>query len=310
MRPKISVVVPCYNYAHYLPAAVESILAQTFADWEAIIVDDGSTDNTRQIIEGYKDERIVPVFHEKNLGNVQTYNRAIKQARGASVVVLSADDRYLPRFFERTVAMLESHPDAGMVYTGWETIDNAGKFIKRAPEIHSTDGIHSELPKLVLGCHIAQCTAVVRTSVYDDVGLFTYSRAGDWEMWLRIGLKYPIAYVRQPLYQYRLHDRNMSRNSDTLRRLEAETFQILTDILSRFDLPESVHRLKKKAWAANYMKAGRRRFLCRDWMQGVRLLQRAFFVDPLNTCSPRRVARNLKAVVQGIRKSWIVDTEE
>lgn len=299
--PRISVFIPCHNYAHYLPEAVESVLRQSFADWEAIVIDDASTDATAEVIRAFTDPRIIPIYHSENKGNIATYNEAIALSRGEFVVALSADDLYHPDFFKKTTAMLDAHPEAGMVYTGWEVINTEGHVIRRVYSMpHREDGVYDELPHLVLGCHIAQCTAVVRCRVYQDVGGFSLSRAGDWDMWLRIARKYPVAFVRDSLYQYRRHGRNMSVDPDSLRITEAESALILSRLFNDPMLPTHVAALADKALASQQWLFARLRFMRRDWTGGVRAFREAIGSDVSLATSPRRIAGMALAVAQGI----------
>ncbi len=306
MPPRISVFIPCYNYAHYLPEAVESVLRQSFPDWEAIAIDDASTDATLEVMHSFTDPRIIRIYHNETKGNIATYNEAIALSRGEFVVALSADDRYHPDFFKKTIAMLDAHPEAGMAYTGWEIIDANGRVIRRVGSMpHREDGVYDDLPHLVLGCYIAQCTVVVRRRVYQEVGAFTLSRAGDWDMWLRIARKYPIAFVREPLYQYRRHGRNMSADPDSLKTTEVESALVLSRLLNDPELPAHVAGLANKALAWQQWWFARLRFMRRDWAGGVRAFREAVGGDVTLATSPRRVAGMALAVAQGIvGRAW------
>lgn len=305
MSPRITVIISCYNYAQYLPDAVHSVLRQSLEDWEAIVIDDASSDNTAEVMRAFTDSRIVCVYHKENRGNIVTYNEGIALARGADVVVLSADDQYHPDFFKRTVAMLDDHPEAGMVYTGWEVINDRGLFIRQVAQPHAEDGVYDELPLLVLHCHIAQCAAVVRKRVYQEVGLFVYPRDGDWDMWLRIARKYPIAFIRQSLYRYRRHGDNMSVNFESLTRMEQEYDQIITSLFADTTLPLHVRCLKRKATAFLCWNSAHFRFMRRDWWGGIHMLFKAISLDATVVMHPRRWTGMVSSIMQGIsRRSW------
>src|SRR3546814_9257192 len=109
--------MPSYNHARYVGAAIESVLAQTMADFELIIVDDGSSDNSRTIIAGYTDPRITFLPFEKNRGAYTVINDAMRLARGDYIAHLNSDDRFLPDKLERQVAFLETHPDIGICFS-------------------------------------------------------------------------------------------------------------------------------------------------------------------------------------------------
>lgn len=132
-RPLVSVVIPCYNYGHFLPEAVAGVLSQPGVDVEVIIVDDASSDGSvkvaRELEDG--DPRIQVVAHEKNLGHIATYNDGLRRVTGDYVVLLSADDLLAPGSLARSAALLEAHPEVGLVY-GY-----APSFEKTAPPAHT-----------------------------------------------------------------------------------------------------------------------------------------------------------------------------
>src|SRR5918996_1722334 len=128
-RPRISVHVPAHNYAHYLPEAIDSLLSQTFQDWEAIVIDDASTDATPEVLARIRDPRIRVRRHDRCMKNIRTYNEAIDLARGELFVILSADDRYRPGFLQRVVESFDRYPEAALVYTNHEFIDATGDVV-------------------------------------------------------------------------------------------------------------------------------------------------------------------------------------
>ena len=168
--PRITVHVPCFNYGRFLGEALNSLLEQSFVDWEAIVVDDASTDDTREIAAEFRDSRIRVVTHDQNAGNIATYNEAILLARGDLFCILSADDRYKPRFLERTLAVFESDPAVGLVYTNYERIAPVDVSPWKPPMPHAADGIFEELPTLLERPYIAGCAVVTRTSTLRDLG--------------------------------------------------------------------------------------------------------------------------------------------
>ncbi|MEM4724269.1 MAG: glycosyltransferase family A protein, partial [Candidatus Hadarchaeum sp.] len=105
----VSVIIPCYNHGHYLPCAVNSVMAQTFADWEAIIVDDGSTDNTREVAAQFTDSRVRYIYQD-NRGLAAARNTGIRAAQGEYLAFLDADDEWEPTFLEACVAALSQQP--------------------------------------------------------------------------------------------------------------------------------------------------------------------------------------------------------
>ena len=306
--PRVSISVPCYNYAHYLQDAVQSILNQSFRDWEAITIDDASTDSTWEVMQGFRDPRIVCVRHTQNKGNIVTFNLAIARSSGEYVAILSADDLYRPNFLKRTVEMLEAHPDAGMVYTGWEMVDARGRTIREVTSMpHAQDGVYDELPSLLLGCHIPQCGTLVRRRVLDQVGVYdpTLIRAGDWDLWLRIARRYKVAFVSEALYQYRRHGGNMSVDPGTLLRTEQELNLILERVLSDASLPPEVRATAGRARAYKDWGVARLRFMRKEWRGGTSALLKAVCEDPALVSSPRRVAGMILSAAHGLTgRTW------
>ncbi len=128
-NPKVSVIMSVYNGDKYLREAIESILNQTFTDFEFIIVNDGSTDNSLEIIESYDDERIKTINNKKNIGLTKSLNKALKFAKGKYIARQDADDVSLPNRFEKQVEYLDSHPEVALVGTSVYLIDENGKII-------------------------------------------------------------------------------------------------------------------------------------------------------------------------------------
>lgn len=124
--PKVSVIMPSYNKAHYIAKSIESILNQTYADWELIIIDDVSTDDSVKIIQSFMDERIIFKVNERNVGIAENRNRAIDIAKGEYIALLDADDISTNIRLEKEVDFLDNHPDIDVVFGGFQEIDTNG----------------------------------------------------------------------------------------------------------------------------------------------------------------------------------------
>jgi glycosyltransferase involved in cell wall biosynthesis len=212
-NPKVSIIVPCYNQAGYLTEALGSVLGQTFADWECIIVNDGSTDNTADVAREWlkKDARFRYV-EKPNGGLSSARNAGIKSGVGEFIHFLDADDFMLPGFYEPTINQLLGKPEAAAAFSGWTFVDAAGK-VQKTGEVESgdKDWFHFMLERCLCPCH----ALVFRKKMFERFGNFdeTLRSCEDWDMWLRIAAS-GAEFVRVPGYYacYRQHGQSMTMN--------------------------------------------------------------------------------------------------
>ena len=218
--PEVSVVVTCYNYAHYLEGCIQSILAQTYQNFEIILIDDGSTDGTPDIAGRFQ---TVPNFfyvRQPNSGQARSKNRGIELARGTYVAFLDADDVWHQEKLEKQIALFDQ-PGVGVVYTGARLMDPEGN--------HREVGLVGSYLQPRAG-HVAEwllfdnfvwfSSSVVRKKCLQELGGFDESlpMGIDWDLWLRLSMYWEFAYVNEPLLLYRVgHPGQMSRNSETRR---------------------------------------------------------------------------------------------
>ena len=216
---KISVVIPTCNRAHFLQAAIQSVLNQTFQDFEIIIVDDASEDGTEQVIRSFDDSRIRSIRHESNRGQGATRNAGVRQASGEYVALLDDDDEWLPQKLEKQTVLLDKAPArVGLVYTGFWKIDaGTGRLIASAiPEKRGY-----VFNDMCADNWIGTCsTVLLRRRCFETTGLFDegLTAGADYDMWLRISKEYDIEYIREPLVVYRVHGDRISTNCDSLIR--------------------------------------------------------------------------------------------
>jgi glycosyltransferase involved in cell wall biosynthesis len=207
-RPLISVIFSVFNGTSYLKEAVESILNQTFTDFEFIIVDDGSTDQTPKILDEFTDKRIVRLKNGKNLGLVKSLNKALGVAQGEFVARMDADDVSLPERFAKQVAYLKQHLQIGVLGTAMSQIDKKGQFISiLVPPAH-----HSLiLWQMFFGCSIFHPTVMMRKSILNDIGYYNinFIHTEDIELWSRLFNKTKFANLTEVLYVRRLHSRSI-----------------------------------------------------------------------------------------------------
>ena len=221
-RPKVSVYTPTYNYGRFLGEAIQSVLDQTFQDWELIVVDDGSTDGTREVMDAFADPRIHYVYQE-NQGNPAARNTALRLARGEYVACLDADDAWFPEKLEKQVAKLDSlPPTVGLLYGNvYLFSDEDGSIIQRFLEVQIPP--RGQVFKKLLpneGYFIHDTAALIRREVFDRVGLYDESllRFQDWEMWVRIARVYEVETLDEPLARVRRHSSNAIGSLDKMHR--------------------------------------------------------------------------------------------
>jgi len=216
--PKVSVCIPSYNHARYIGSSIKSVLAQTFKDWEMIIVDNCSTDNTEEVLKTFADPRIHFHKNETNIGAARNWSRSASLARGEYVAVLQSDDQYLPGMLERSITMLDTHPRVGFVHSSFHRMDSDGNFIdmqQRWEHDQVIDGLNA-LRLLTKDCYITPSTVVMRRSLFKDLGGFDvrYQYSIDWSMWMRMALSSDVGYIAEPLVLQRpVHPASLTARS-------------------------------------------------------------------------------------------------
>jgi len=211
---KISVVIPVYNGGRFVADAVESVLEQTYDNYEIIVVNDGSTDDTEEILKPYMD-RIVYI-KTANSGVSSARNTGIMNARGAYVAFLDQDDVFHPERLKVTVEYLDAHPEAAMVYTSAQRMFMDGTLLP-GKDLPGYSG--DIFVRLFEKCFIAPSMAVCRRDVLADVGMFSTelsSEGEDYNLFLGISSRYHVGYVPQRLLTYRLHPDNTSKSKEEI----------------------------------------------------------------------------------------------
>jgi glycosyltransferase involved in cell wall biosynthesis len=209
--PFISVVLPVYNAERYVFQATESILNQTYKDFELIIIDDGSTDHSIDVIRSFYDPRIVFIQNQDNQGLIYTLNRGIQSAKGKYIARMDADDISVAHRFQQQVSFLEMHPEIGVVGSGYLPIDENNKAV-RSP-VHLSEYPLTVKWLMLIGNPLAHPSTMYRADLARQVGgydnRFTY--AEDYEFWIRMAEVTAICSIKDVLIHYR--ESNNSRIS-------------------------------------------------------------------------------------------------
>lgn len=219
--PQVSILLTCYNHMRYLPAAMESVAAQTFQDFEILAIDDGSTDGTREWLKEQEGGKLRCIFNEKNLGTYASLNVGVKEAQGEFVAILNDDDLWAPEKLQTQIDLSSSHPEFGLVHTsGWFIDENGDRHSDPKPLGFPFPHLPSGkvLGKLIDHNQIITSSVLIRKEAFNQCGFFDpdFYGCGDWHMWLRIARRYEIGFVDQPLTLYRVHGANAAMNDQKM----------------------------------------------------------------------------------------------
>jgi glycosyltransferase involved in cell wall biosynthesis len=216
MKPKVSVVMAVLNGERFIDEAIQSVVDQTYKNVELVVVDDGSTDRTRERVELFRDRLDVRyVRHDKPRGIAPSMNDGVRHAAGDLIAFLDHDDTWFPEFLETQTTYLAEHPDVGLVHCDFQTIDPDGRVIHQS--IATWRGRRRPsgyvFPQLFTDSFIVGNSVLIRKECFTRLGLFDESlRWGDYLMWMRIARHYRIDYVDKVLTRYRQHPTQSTRN--------------------------------------------------------------------------------------------------
>jgi glycosyltransferase involved in cell wall biosynthesis len=216
-NPTVSFIVPCYNLGHLLTDCITSILSQTFEDFEILVMDDCSPDNTAAVANSFGDPRVIHVRNEPNLGHLRNYNKGIGLARGRYIWLVSADD-YLrrPYVLRRYVDLMDRQPHVGYSFcAGAGVLDGEETGVLDFSQFEKRDRVvpgHVLLRKLLVRNFVLAAAGMVRRECYDKLGAFPLDMpwAGDWYLWCLFALHYDVAYFAEPMVCYRQHGLSMT----------------------------------------------------------------------------------------------------
>lgn len=252
--PKVSVIIPTYNRAHLLRECILSVLAQSFRDFEVIVVDDGSIDNTRLVVSSLP----VRYIYQENEGAPAARNKGLRLARGKYLTFLDSDDVMIQGALSKGVAVLEEHPEVGFSYGRAYVMDERGRIHglskQRLKESRVRQG-RDELGDLILGNYIVPCEVMIRRSCLEEVGGFNPAfRFGsqDLELWVRLAKKYAVAYIAEPLAKFRVHAHSIT-SSRTPEEIEQTHTLILESIFNDKELGYFLSAQRPRAYSYLYL---------------------------------------------------------
>ncbi len=219
---RVSVIMPTFNCAVYIGEAIESALNQTYKDFEIVIVDDGSTDNTEEVVRRYifSTQVMIKYIRQFNSGPAVARNKAISESRGEFLALLDADDIWLPDRLKEGLASFEANPDVGLIHSDTLRIDEKGDFLpkpRRNVRLSSGNIFNSLMLRKV---HISCPTVLLRRAALDKVGLFDENPqcrgVEDRDLWLRITKEYKVFFIDKILAHYRIRKNSISRDPEKM----------------------------------------------------------------------------------------------
>lgn len=242
---EVSVVLPCYDGARWISRAIESVLAQTYERFELVIIDDGSKDNSKEMIAPYLHNGRVRCIYQNNRGFSAAINRGIKESNGNLIGFIGQDDLWMPNKLELQIKYSTKHPDMGLVCSNYYSVDSEERAIRieraKMPNLSSRPEV---VNKLFLCNFIGFETVLVKRECFAEVGLFDERMIGcsDHDIWLRIAGQFNIGYLNMVLVKKRQHKLQLStiRKEDVLR----DEFLMVEKALARYPFLKKVERKK------------------------------------------------------------------
>lgn len=215
-KPLVTVIIPSYQHAKYVCAAVQSVLAQTHQQLQVIVIDDGSRDESPQLLKQFEPDVRVKLVLNSNQGVCRTLNQGIELASGDYIAFLASDDLYAPNKIEKQLEVFSRDSETGMVYSQARSFGEEDKvFPRRVISGHIFDNLmHSNF--------IPGSSVMISRKVIEEVGSFDVSlKVEDWDYWLRVAKKWKVAGIAEPLISYRVHGQNTTSPAKALAYTES-----------------------------------------------------------------------------------------
>lgn len=239
-KPFVSVIIPTFNGARFINETIESALAQTYDNYEVIVIDDGSTDDTVARVERFGNR--IRFLQKDNGGPASARNYGIERAHGSLIALLDHDDLWLPERLALQVDFLEQHPEVALVYADAYLLETGNANSARTCFEIDPPQRGMVFDKLLARNFIPNLTVLVRRTIFDEFGLFDASgnilTSDDYHKWLQVTLHYPIDYIAQPLGSFRRHGHNFSNDMAAIVRAAMHSME---DIFTRYPEQTAPH---------------------------------------------------------------------
>ena len=294
--PKVSVIIPAYNQAKYLRDAIDSVLNQTFQDFEIIIVDDGSIDETHDVVFSYNHTRITYI-HQKNEGSSSARNTGIIASNGNYLAFLDADDLLLPNKIENQIVAFDNNPSLILVLSGWDFVDENGSIISRIRPWEKNPNL--DLESWLIGIPFVIHGALFRRDCFETNGMFdaTLTDSEDWDLFIRIASSRNLmAWTKQILCSYRIHSSNMTRDPDRL----SQKIRVLDNFFNSTFSNQVDDEIKVKAYSNAYLQITNIAYLANDFERA-----KKFFFEAIK-CNPNLLSIDQSPLIE-IVKNWVLE---
>lgn len=294
--PSVTLITPTYNRAQYLPETIESVLNQDYVNLEYIVLDDGSTDGTKVLLEQYGD-RITWESH-KNKGETRSVNKGLQMAQGEILGVVNSDDPILPGLVQTAVDLLQKDSRLLVVYPDWLMIDENSQLIKR---VQTYDYSYLNMVRWH-HCFPGPGALFRRKALLLEKGRdIQYNYVADYDYWLRLGMHGPFGRIPEHLATFRVHT-NSASILERGRQMAVEHIQLVDNLYARPDLPDAILGIKREAYSSAYYIAG---LQCMRTAPG---LTRKYFVKSLllSNSQPNGLPRSVPTIVEAFLPSLAI----
>jgi len=232
--PRVSVIIPAYNSMPWVSAAIDSVLSQGYRDYEVVVIDDGSTDKTADVLESYG--RKIRCMHQANAGVSNARNRGLSVSTGEFIAYLDADDMWYSQKLESQIAFLDAHPQCGLVHSDVTVVDEQDKVIRARFNVETARPIPSGYCRqdLLRRCHIQVPSVIERRECIEEVGGFDeqFMATEDYLHWIMVSLKgWEFGYINEPLAKYRWRPGSVSSNKRLFLEEYGKMFGVLLPAL-------------------------------------------------------------------------------
>jgi glycosyltransferase involved in cell wall biosynthesis len=316
--PLISIVIPSYNQAKYIAYNLDSILAQTYSNFEVIFIDDGSKDNTAEILKSYseKDSRI-KYFYQNNSERAVARSHGISKANGKYICLVDSDDTWLPHKLETQLAVMENDPEIILCYAPVNRIDPENKPLKNAAR--QQEGYSGLIYKhLLMRNFIPSVTPMIRASVLKNIGeqVTDFIPYEDWDFWLRLSRCGKFHHIKEALGNYRLHPQQSVKNVKaprieevTIKVLDANTQEFLlehAECLNFLDLDEKDFKASvQQAYSLAYLRIAYWYLVAGDSKTAQEKLKVSLNKNTLRLIDPRFIVLRLCCYLSSFNKELV-----